>query len=104
MADFDFNESSRARDDVASSAFTDDYIPLDYFTPPNATGGFAETSFIDPNVNAYGRPIDTSTTRAPAMEVRSIPRPTFTTTLKLRLLTSPILPESPPPPDLEITS
>ena len=58
MADFDFNESSRARDEVASSAFTDDYIPLDYFTPPNATGGFAETSFIDPNVNAYGRPID----------------------------------------------
>ena len=58
MADFDFNESSRARDDVASGAFTDDYIPLDDFTPPDATGGFAETSFIDPNVNAYGRQID----------------------------------------------
>ena len=58
MADFDFNESSRARDDVASGAFTDDYIPLDDFTPPNATGGFAETSFNTQNVDAYGRPID----------------------------------------------
>ena len=48
MADFDFNESRRARVDVARGAFADDYIPLDVYTPPEATGGGAETSFIDP--------------------------------------------------------
>ncbi|KAK3701029.1 hypothetical protein RRG08_063282 [Elysia crispata] len=48
MADFDFNESRRARVDVARDAFADDYIPLDVYTPPEATGGCAETSFIDP--------------------------------------------------------
>ena len=37
---------------------TDD-IPLKVFTPPDATGGGAETSFSTPNVDAYGRPIDT---------------------------------------------
>ena len=59
MADFDFNESRRARVDVARGAFADDtplnvYAPNDTITP----GGYAETSFIDPNVNAYGRQID----------------------------------------------
>ena len=48
MADFDFNESRRARVDVARGAFADDYIPLDVYTPPEATGGGAETSFIEP--------------------------------------------------------
>ena len=57
MSDFDFNESRRARVDVARGTFADD-TPLNNYTPPNATGGFAETSFIDPNVNAYGRQID----------------------------------------------
>ena len=47
MADFDFNESRRARVDVARGAFADD-IPLNNYTPPEATGGGAETSFIDP--------------------------------------------------------
>ncbi|KAK3804052.1 hypothetical protein RRG08_028970 [Elysia crispata] len=34
--------------DVASGAFTDDYIPFDNYTPPDATGGSAETSFTTP--------------------------------------------------------
>ena len=42
------NESRRARVDVASGAVADDYIPLDVYTPPDTTGGGAETSFIDP--------------------------------------------------------
>ncbi|KAK3761163.1 hypothetical protein RRG08_022565 [Elysia crispata] len=59
MADFDFNESRRARVDVARGAFADD-TPLNVYTPNDTItpGGFAETSFIDPNVNAYGRQID----------------------------------------------
>ena len=57
MSDLDFNESRRARVDVARGAFADD-TPLNDYTPPNSTGGYAETSFIDPNVNAYGRQID----------------------------------------------
>ena len=49
MADFDFNESSRARvdADVARGAFTDD-IPLLDYTDDDTTGGGAETSIIDP--------------------------------------------------------
>ncbi|KAK3757104.1 hypothetical protein RRG08_049771 [Elysia crispata] len=47
MSDFDFNESRRARVDVARGTFADD-TPLNNYTPPNATSGFAETSFIDP--------------------------------------------------------
>ncbi|KAK3743231.1 hypothetical protein RRG08_064083 [Elysia crispata] len=47
MSDFDFNESRRARVDVARGTFADD-TPLNNYTPPEATGGFAETSFIDP--------------------------------------------------------
>ena len=58
MADFDFNAFEHPRDDVASGAFTDDYIPLDDFTPPDATGGVAETPFSTQNVDAYGRQID----------------------------------------------
>ena len=46
MADFDFNESSRARVDVARGAFADD-IPLNVYTPDDTTGGGAETSFIN---------------------------------------------------------
>ena len=38
---------------------TDDYIPLKVFTPRDATGGGAETSFSTPNVDTYRRPIDT---------------------------------------------
>ena len=60
MADFDFNESSRARVDVARGAFADD-IPLNVYTPNDTItpGGYAETSFSTQNVDAYGRPIDT---------------------------------------------
>ncbi|KAK3767407.1 hypothetical protein RRG08_032085 [Elysia crispata] len=47
MADFDFNESRRARVDVARGAFADD-IPLLDYTDDDTTGGGAETSFIDP--------------------------------------------------------
>ena len=47
MADFDFNESRRARVDVASVAVADD-IPLLDYTNDDTTGGGAETSFIDP--------------------------------------------------------
>ena len=46
MADFDFNESSRARVDVARGAFAGD-IPLNVYTPDDTTGGGAETSFIN---------------------------------------------------------
>ena len=60
MTDFDFNESSRARVDVARGAFTDD-TPLNVYTPDDTItpGGYAETSFSTQNVAAYGRPIDT---------------------------------------------
>ena len=47
MAYFDFNESRRARVDVARGAFADD-IPLLDYTNDDTTGGGAETSFIDP--------------------------------------------------------
>ena len=47
MADFDFNESRRARVDVARGAVADD-IPLLDYTNDDTTGGGAETSFIDP--------------------------------------------------------
>ena len=47
MADFDFNESRRARVDVARVAVADD-IPLLDYTNDDTTGGGAETSFIDP--------------------------------------------------------
>ncbi|KAK3774450.1 hypothetical protein RRG08_028636 [Elysia crispata] len=63
MADFDYNESSRARVDVASGAFTDD-IPLNVYTTPDVTGVDAETSFSTQNVDAYGRPIDTQNVNA----------------------------------------
>ena len=63
---FDYNESGRARADVAPGAFADD-IPLDYYNPPEATGGGdyvapritgnAETSFSTRNVDAYGKPL-----------------------------------------------
>ncbi|KAK3800362.1 hypothetical protein RRG08_052747 [Elysia crispata] len=36
------------RADVNPGAFADDYIPLDVYTPPEATGGYADTSFIEP--------------------------------------------------------
>ena len=60
MADFDFNESRRARVDVARGAFADD-TPLNVYTPNDTItpGGYAETSFSTQNVDAYGRPIDT---------------------------------------------
>ena len=47
MTDFDFNESRRARVDVARGAVADD-IPLLDYTNDDTTGGGAETSFIDP--------------------------------------------------------
>ena len=34
--------------EVSPVRFADDYIPLDVYTPPEATGGYADTSFIDP--------------------------------------------------------
>ena len=60
MADFDFNESRRARVDVARGAFADD-TPLNVYTPNDTItpGGYAETSFSTQNVDVYGRPIDT---------------------------------------------
>ena len=60
MSDFDYNESSRARGGVSRGFITDD-TPLNVYTPKNTItlGGYAETSFSTPNVNAYGRPIDT---------------------------------------------
>ena len=42
MADFDFNESRRARVDVARGAVADD-IPLLDYTNDDTTGGGAET-------------------------------------------------------------
>ena len=60
MSDFDYNESSRARGDVARGFITDD-TPLNVYTPNDTItpGGYAETSFSTQNVDAYGRPIDT---------------------------------------------
>ncbi|KAK3756426.1 hypothetical protein RRG08_029096 [Elysia crispata] len=67
MAEFDLNESSRAKADVARGAFADD-IPLDTYTTTDAMGGGdtiitpggnAETPFSTRNVDAYGRPINT---------------------------------------------
>ena len=34
--------------EVSPVRFADDYIPLDVYTPPEATGGYADTSFIEP--------------------------------------------------------
>ncbi|KAK3758960.1 hypothetical protein RRG08_024284 [Elysia crispata] len=60
MSDFDYNESSRARGDVARGFITDD-TPLNVYTPNDTItpGGYAETSFSTQNVDAYGKPIDT---------------------------------------------
>ena len=55
MADFDFNESNRARADVARGAFADD-IPLNVYTPDVTitAGGGAETSFSTLSTPAGG--------------------------------------------------
>ena len=60
MWDFDYNESSRARGDVARGFITDD-TPLNVYTPNDTItpGGYAETSFSTKNFDAYGRQIDT---------------------------------------------
>ncbi|KAK3765305.1 hypothetical protein RRG08_027311 [Elysia crispata] len=49
MSDFDYKESSHARADadVARGALNDD-IPLKVYTPINAAGGIADTSFSTP--------------------------------------------------------
>ena len=105
MADFDFNESRRARVDVARGAFADDN-PLNVYTPNDTItpGGYAETSFSTQNVDAYGRPIDTlydkSTRDGSAFDTQADVHISSGTSID----THPILPESPPPPNLEATS
>ncbi|KAK3744615.1 hypothetical protein RRG08_062265 [Elysia crispata] len=60
MADFDFNAFDRPDVGVARGAISDDTPFVNYTPDVNITpGGDTETSLISPNVDVYGRPIDT---------------------------------------------
>ena len=100
MSDFDYNESSRARGDVARGFITDD-TPLKVYTPNDTItpGGYAETSFSTQNVDAYGRPIDTLYDKS----IRD--GSAFDTQADVHISSgTSILPSSLLPPNLEATS